>query len=92
VTKAELVNKIAEITGFTKKDSERFVDAFVNVVMDALKNGDEVNIVGFGKFAVAHRKARKGVNPQTGEPIEIPAKDVPVFKPGKKLRDAVKNK
>ena len=92
MTKAELINKIAEITGFTKKDSERFVDAFISVITEALKNGEEVNLVGFGKFAVSHRKARKGVNPQTGEPIDIPAKDVPVFRAGKKLKDAVAKK
>ena len=92
MTKAELVNKIAEMTGFTKKDTERFVDAFITVVTDSLKKGEEVNIVGFGKFAVSHRKARKGVNPRTGETIEIPAKDVPVFRPGKKLKDAVAGK
>ncbi len=92
MTKAELINKIAEITGFTKKDTERFLDAFINVVTDSLQNGEEVSIVGFGKFAVSHRKARKGVNPQTGESIDIPAKDVPVFRPGKKLKDAVAKK
>ena len=92
MNKAELVSRIAEITGFTKRDAERFVDAFVDVVTEALASGEEVRLVGFGKFFVKKRAERKGVNPKTREEIKIPAKIVPKFKPGKKLAEAVARK
>jgi DNA-binding protein HU-beta len=92
MNKAELVSRIAEVTGFTKRDAERFVDAFVDVVTEALASGEEVRLVGFGKFYVRKRAERKGVNPKTKEKIRIPAKYVPKFKPGKKLAEAVAKK
>lgn len=89
MNKADLVSKIAEQTGMTKKDAEKFVGAFFNTVEGALKAGDKVQLIGFGTFEVRERGARKGRNPQTGEEIEIPAARVPAFKPGKALKDAV---
>lgn len=66
------------------------MDAVFEAVMDSLKNGEKVQLIGFGNFEVRERSARKGRNPQTGEEIEIPASKVPAFKPGKALKDSVK--
>lgn len=89
MTKAELVGKIAETTGFTKVDAEKAVNAFLETVTEALKSGDKVAIAGFGSFEVTERAAREGRNPQTGATIQIKAAKTPKFKPGKGLKDAV---
>jgi DNA-binding protein HU-beta len=89
LTKQDIINGIAEKTGMTKKDSGTALDATLEIISDALAKGDSVGLIGFGTFEVRDRKARSGRNPQTGEPIEIPAKKVPAFKPGKQLREAV---
>lgn len=89
MTKTDLIDKIAEKTGLTKKDSGKALDAFIESVKEALAAGDKVQIVGFGSFEVRERAARKGLNPQTKSPIDIPARRVPVFKAGKDLKDAV---
>lgn len=89
MNKTELINSIAEKTGLTKKDSEKSVNAFLQSVEEALQKGDKVSLVGFGTFEVRTRKARTGRNPQTGDPIEIPASKVPAFKAGKALKDSV---
>ncbi len=89
MSKAELVEKIASQAGLTKADSERAVNAFVDVVTATLKAGEEISLVGFGSFSVGQRAARQGRNPQTGEEITIAAKNVVKFKPGKSLRDSV---
>lgn len=89
MNKADLVSQVAEKTGMTKKDVEKFVGAFFTTLESALKAGDKVQLIGFGTFEVRERGARKGRNPQTGEEIEIPAARVPAFKPGKALKDAV---
>jgi DNA-binding protein HU-beta len=89
VTKAELVNAIAEKAGLTKVDAEGALKAFAEAVTDALKAGEKVALVGFGTFSVGERAARTGQNPQTGKKIEIPAAKVPKFKAGKALKDAV---
>lgn len=89
LNKTELINSIAEKTGLTKKDSEKSVNAFLQSVEEALQKGDKVSLVGFGTFEVRTRKARTGRNPQTGDPIEIPASKVPAFKAGKALKDSV---
>ena len=86
--KSDVVEKIAEQTGLSKKEANAAVDAFAAAICDALSNGDSVGLIGFGTFEAKDRPARTGRNPQTGEPLEIPAKTVPVFKAGKKLRDA----
>ncbi|WP_066297461.1 HU family DNA-binding protein [Bacillus sp. FJAT-29937] len=90
MNKTELVNAVAEISELSKKDSNKAVDAVFQAIEDALKNGDKVQLIGFGNFEVRERAARKGRNPQTGEEIEIQASKLPTFKPGKALRDAVK--
>ncbi|PNR92441.1 HU family DNA-binding protein [Petrotoga sp. 9PWA.NaAc.5.4] len=90
MNKKELVDAFAKKASVTKKEAETYVDAFVEVVSEALSKGEEVKLVGFGTFKVQERAARKGVNPQTGKPLKIPAKKVPKFVPGKELKDAVK--
>ena len=84
-----LIAAIAAKTGDTKKTAEASVNAFVEVVTDALKEGDKVQLVGFGSFEVRKRAARKGRNPQTKEEIKIPASKAPVFKAGKALKETV---
>ena len=88
-TKQDLVESIANETGLSKKDAGAALDAGLSSIQGALKNGDSVTLVGFGTFEVRKRAARTGRNPQTGAPIKIQAKNVPGFKAGKALRDAV---
>ena len=92
MNKAELVAALAAKTGDTKKASEAAVNEFVDVVTEALKKGEKVQLVGFGSFEVRKRAARKGRNPQTKEEIKIPASKAPVFKAGKAFKDLVNNK
>ena len=92
MNKAELIAAMAAKTGETKKASEASVNAFVDVVTEALKKGDKVQLVGFGSFEVRKRAARKGRNPQTKEEIKIHASKAPVFKAGKALKDLVNKK
>ncbi|MGI6663359.1 MAG: HU family DNA-binding protein [Bacillota bacterium] len=89
MNKTELIAKVAEEANMTKKDTERFVNSFIKVVEDALARGDTVAILGFGTFLARERPAREGRNPRTGEPLQIPAARVPVFRPGRNLRDSV---
>ena len=90
MTKAELVEKMADDAGITKVAAAAALDSFTGKVAKALKKKDgKVTLVGFGTFMKVRRKARKGRNPQTGEVIKIKAANVVKFKPGKKLRDAV---
>ena len=90
MNKTELINAVAETSGLSKKDATKAVDAVFESITEALKNGDKVQLIGFGNFEVRERAARKGRNPQTGEEMEIPASKVPAFKPGKALKYAVK--
>jgi len=90
MNKTDLVNAVAEASDLSKKDAGKAVDAVFETVMDTLKTGEKVQIIGFGNFEVRDRAARKGRNPQTGEEIQIPASKVPAFRAGKALRDAVK--
>ncbi|EWG08709.1 HU family DNA-binding protein [Cytobacillus firmus] len=90
LNKTDLTNQVAETAELSKKDAARAVDAVFDSIQTALKNGDKVQLIGFGNFEVRERAARKGRNPQTGEEIEIAASKLPVFKPGKALKDAVK--
>lgn len=90
MTKAEFVDKLAAKSGLTKKDAAAVVDAFLEVVTEALKKGEEVQFTGFGKFYVQTREARQGINPQTKVKIKIPASKVPKFSPGLALKSAVK--
>ena len=90
MNKAELVEAISKITQQTKADTERTIDAFIETVTKNVKKKDGVKLVGFGTFATSNRKARVGRNPQTGEEIHIPARKVPVFRPGKELKESVR--
>ena len=92
MNKAELIAAIAAKTGDTKKGAEASVNAFVDVITEALIEGDKVQLVGFGSFEVRKRAARKGRNTQTKEEIKIPASKAPVFKAGKALKDLVNKK
>lgn len=89
MTKADLVNAMAEKAGLSKADAEKSLKAFTDAVTEALKAGEKVALVGFGTFSVGERAARTGKNPQTGEQINIPAAKSPKFKAGKALKDAV---
>ncbi len=87
MNKAALVTKIAEKTDLTKKQVETVLNAFTDTVLETLKEGDKVQLMGFGVFEVKERAARIGRKPSTGEAIEIPAKKIPSFKPGKGFKD-----
>jgi len=89
MNKSELIDAIADNSGLSKADSGRALDAVITSVTGALKDSDQVTIVGFGTFLVRQRSARTGRNPQTGAEIQIAAANVPAFKPGKALKDAV---
>ncbi len=90
MNKAELINEVAGKVGITKKETGNVLEALTETIADALSGGKKVTLVGFGTFQVMERKARRGVNPQTGKTIQIPAKKVPKFVPGKGLREKVK--
>ncbi len=90
MNKTELIAAMAEKAEISKKDAEKALTAFTNVVADTLVDGDKIAITGFGTFEVVKRAARTGRNPQTGETIEIAASKSPKFKAGKALKDAVK--
>lgn len=92
MNKSELVAEVAAKTGDTKKVAEASVDAVVSVIKEALKEGEKVQLVGFGSFEIRERAARKGRNPQTKEELIIPASKAPVFKAGKQLKDLVNGK
>ena len=87
MNKVTFVAKIAEKSGLSKKQAEQALGAFIDSVTEALKEGDKVQLMGFGTFEVKERAARTGRNPSTGETIEIPASKTPTFKAGKGLRD-----
>ncbi|MEG1458321.1 MAG: HU family DNA-binding protein [Acetivibrio sp.] len=89
MNKAELVAAIAERTELSKKDSEKALKAFIDVVTDELKKGEKIQLVGFGTFEVSKRAAREGRNPQTGITMNIAASKAPKFKAGKALKDAL---
>ena len=89
MNKSELILAVAEKTDFSKKDSEKAVSAVIEAIEDALVAGDKVQLVGFGSFEVRTRAAKKGINPQTKQPIQIAASNHPVFKAGKALKDKV---
>ncbi|UZR30693.1 HU family DNA-binding protein [Methylococcus mesophilus] len=89
MNKAELIEAIADSANLTKADAGRALDAVIDAITGALKNGDTVSLVGFGSFAVKERAERQGRNPQTGGSITIKAAKIPSFKCGKALKDAV---
>ncbi len=89
MNKADLVAKIAE-QGVKKVDAEKCLNAMIDVITEALKNGEKVTLMGFGTFEVRSRAARTGRNPRTNEVIEIPASKSPAFKAGRIFKDAIK--
>jgi DNA-binding protein HU-beta len=89
LNKSELVDSVAAGTGLSKVQSAEAVDAMISSIQTALKDGDQVSLVGFGTFLVTDRAARIGRNPRTGEELKIPAARLPKFRPGKGLKDAV---
>ena len=89
MNKTELVAAIAEQTELSKKDAEKALKAFTDIVADELKKGEKVQLVGFGTFEARARKEREGKNPQNGEKVGIPAATIPAFKAGKAFKDAV---
>ena len=90
MTKADLIESVAVKLDLPKGQAERVVQLVFDDIVQALRNGDKVNISGFGTFAVSERKARTGRNPKTGEAIDIPASKSAKFKPGKSLKDELK--
>lgn len=89
MNKSELIDAIAELTELTKKDAEKSLNATLDAIYKSLSKGEEVSIANFGSFKVKKRNARKGRNPRTGEEMDIPAKNVVNFSPGKNLRESV---
>lgn len=89
MNKKELIKAVATKTGFSQKDIAEVVDVILGTITDALVDGNEVNIAGFGKFLVQERAAREGVNPRTGEALHIEASKAPKFKAGKALKDSL---
>lgn len=90
MNKAELIEKIATETATTKAQTERILDATIDIIRKTVKKGDEVKLVGFGTFTKAKRKARPGRNPQTGKAIKIPAAWYPKFRPGSEFKALVR--
>ncbi|MBR6811767.1 MAG: HU family DNA-binding protein [Oscillospiraceae bacterium] len=89
MNKAELIRATADKTGLSLKDADKIISAAVDTIVEELASGGKVQLVGFGAFEVKERAARQGRNPQTNEVIEIPASRTPVFKAGKRLREAL---
>lgn len=92
MNKTELVNAVAEKADFSKKDADKAVAAVLDSITDALAQGDKVQIVGFGTFEVRARAEKQGHNPKTGEAMIVPASNLPAFKAGKALKEAVAKK
>jgi integration host factor subunit beta len=89
MTKAELVEDVARAAELTKKDAERLVEIVFESIIETLNHGEKIELRGFGSFRVRERGARRGRNPKTGDPVDIPAKRVPYFKPGKELKELI---
>lgn len=89
MTKAELVEGVADAAELTKKDAERLVEIVFESIIETLNQGEKIELRGFGSFRVRERGARRGRNPKTGDPVSIPAKRVPYFKPGKELKELI---
>jgi DNA-binding protein HU-beta len=90
VTKQEFVTAVASRSGLSQRDAAKAVDAFIETVTETLRSGDSLNFTGFGKFSATPRAARQGVNPRTGEKLQIAATTVPKFTAGSQLKQAVK--
>lgn len=89
MTKQELIDIVSEKGGLTKKETGQMLDIILDTITETMKRGEKVSLVGFGTFEAKTRKAREGRNPATGETIQIEARTVPSFKPGRALKDAL---
>ncbi len=89
MTKAVLVEEVAQVTDLTKKDAEVIVDTVFQCIVDALHRGEKIELRGFGSFRLRQRQPRKGRNPKTGDRVDVPPKKVPYFKPGKDLKERI---
>ena len=89
MNKSELIAAVSQSAGLTKKDTERALNAALDAITASLRNGEKVQLSGFGTFEIKYREARVGRNPRTKEPSQIPATHVPTFKPSKALRDLI---
>ncbi|MDR1288967.1 MAG: HU family DNA-binding protein [Holosporales bacterium] len=89
MNRVDLIASIANIAGLKKVEAERALNAFIETVTDELAKGEEIRLVGFGTFKTSYRNATEGRNMQTKAPMTIPARNIPKFKPGKQLKDAV---
>ncbi len=90
MNKSQLIDAVSQNAGLSKVDTKRAIDALIEVTKEELKKGEKISLVGFGTFSVSERSARKGLNPQTKQVIDIPAKKTPKFKAGSELCEAVK--
>ncbi len=89
MTKADLVERVANEADMTKKDAEQLVEIIFDTIISTLNKGEKIELRGFGSFRLRERDARKGRNPKTGEAVDIPAKRVAYFKPGKELKEVI---
>ena len=89
MTKADLIEEVSAISRLSKKSSEVIVNSFFETIVDSLQRQEKIELRGFGSFKLRHRRARIGRNPKTGARVDVPAKVVPYFKPGKDLRELV---
>jgi len=92
MNKGEFIDRLSDRTDLTKKEARKLLDSVLDLIQETLLQGEEVKLVGFGKFAVRARKASSRINPQTKRPIQVAAKVVPLFRPGKELKRQVEKK
>ena len=89
MNKGEFIDRLADTTKLSKKEARKMLDSVLNLIQDTLLRGEDVKFVGFGKFAIRARKASSRINPQTKKPIQVDAKVVPLFKPGRELKQQI---
>lgn len=89
MTKAELVDEVANIVQLTKKQAETIVNIVFDSIVESLRAGEKIELRGFGSFRLRNRKSRTGRNPKTGEKVDVPSKKIPYFKPGKELKELI---
>jgi DNA-binding protein HU-beta len=92
MNKGEFIDRLSDSTDLTKKEARKLLDSVLDLIQETLLQGEEVKLVGFGKFAVRARKASSRINPQTKRPIQVAAKVVPLFRPGKELKRQIEKK
>src|SRR5688572_23748220 len=89
MTKAELVEEVARVSDLTKKHSEVIVNTVFDSIVEALRKDEKIELRGFGSFRIRQRRSRQGRNPKTGDKVDVPAKRIPYFKPGKELKELI---